>query len=268
MLIRIPKGWELPESAATPESLFRNRRRLIKAAAAGPILLGAPALLTACDDGDPAERAALEAGAKIPDPSAKLYPVDRNPKFTLDRPLTAEKLATTYTNYYEFGSSKNIHEKAQRLPIRPWTVTIAGQVEKEFEIGLPPGENLSRDALLRDGLRASIEKILLAASGQKLALKVTLKDGLVVPAPPLTEIEDVPEASAAVDEAAAAPSPAEPGAAEGVLTLRLSDCGCRRRAAVSRHRRPRKLRLRRPTSVVRLGVPGPAAAAKHRSPAR
>ena len=34
MLIRIPKGWEMPESAATPESLFRNRRRLIKAAKA------------------------------------------------------------------------------------------------------------------------------------------------------------------------------------------------------------------------------------------
>ncbi len=136
MLIRIPKGWELPESAATPEGLFRNRRRLIKAAAAGPILLGAPALLSACDGGDPAEKAALEAGAKVPDPSAKLYPVDRNPKFTVDRPLTAEKLATTYTNYYEFGSSKNIHEKAQLLPIRPWTVTIAGQVEKEFEIGI------------------------------------------------------------------------------------------------------------------------------------
>jgi methionine sulfoxide reductase catalytic subunit len=136
MLIRIPKGWELPESAATPESLFRDRRRLIKAAAAGPILLGMPALLAACDDGDPAAKAALEAGAKIPDPSAKLYPVDRNPKFTLDRPLTAERLATTYNNYYEFGSSKNIHERSQRLPIRPWTITIVGQVEKEFEIGM------------------------------------------------------------------------------------------------------------------------------------
>ena len=44
MLIRIKRGWELPESAATPEEVFRNRRRIIKAAAAGPSVLGAGGL--------------------------------------------------------------------------------------------------------------------------------------------------------------------------------------------------------------------------------
>ena len=31
------RGWELPESEATPEAVFRDRRRLIQAAAMGSI---------------------------------------------------------------------------------------------------------------------------------------------------------------------------------------------------------------------------------------
>jgi sulfoxide reductase catalytic subunit YedY len=129
MLIRIKRGWEIPESQATPESLFHDRRRLLKTAAAGSVLLGAGGLLAACDD-MPAE--AAESG----DPSAKLYPVARNPEYMVARAITDEQLATTYNNYYEFGSSKNIWQKAQALPIRPWTVTIDGMVEQPMEIDI------------------------------------------------------------------------------------------------------------------------------------
>jgi len=130
MLIRIPRGWELPERIATPESVFLDRRRLLKTAAAGTILMAAPAALVGCDS---EEDVAVKAE---PDPSAALYPVRRNETFTLDRAITAEKEVTTYTNYYEFGSSKNIHARAQKLPIRPWTVTIGGLVEKPMQIGI------------------------------------------------------------------------------------------------------------------------------------
>ena len=127
MLIKIKRGWELPENAATPEAIFRDRRRIIKAAAAGPILLaGAGAF-------GPLARA---AEGESSDPSADLYPVERNESFKLDRALTDEEIVTTYNNYYEFGSSKNIWRDAQELPIRPWTVQISGMVEKEFEIGI------------------------------------------------------------------------------------------------------------------------------------
>jgi sulfoxide reductase catalytic subunit YedY len=57
-------------------------------------------------------------------------------RYRLDRPITGEELATTYNNFYEFGSSKNIWREAQDLPIRPWTVAIGGQVEEPFEIGI------------------------------------------------------------------------------------------------------------------------------------
>ena len=128
MLIKRPRGWELAESAATSEALFHDRRRLIKAIAAGPILLGAAPMATAGMVGE-----ALAAAAPA-DPSAPLYPFMRNLRYRLDRPLSEEKLVTTYNNFYEFGSQKNIWRNAQKLPIRPWTVTLDGMVEKERTI--------------------------------------------------------------------------------------------------------------------------------------
>jgi methionine sulfoxide reductase catalytic subunit len=124
MLIRRRRGWELPESAATPEPFFHRRRQLIKSIAAGPILLAGSSALG---------RAALAAGADAgqTDPGAGLYPVPRNARYTLDRPLSDERLVTTYNNFYEFGSHKQIWQAAQSLPVRPWTVTLDGMVEKE-----------------------------------------------------------------------------------------------------------------------------------------
>ncbi len=128
MLIKVKHGWELPDAAATPEDVFRNRRRLMKAAAVGPVLLAAGSALGGCS----AEADADEED----DPSASLYPVERNPRYAVDRPLTPEDLVTSYNNFYEFGSSKDIANRAQRLPIRPWSVTIDGMVEKPFTIDI------------------------------------------------------------------------------------------------------------------------------------
>jgi sulfoxide reductase catalytic subunit YedY len=127
MLLRGPKGWALPEKAATSKSVFQDRRRLAKLIAAGPVLLAAAPLLAACDDA-PIIRET--------DSSAPLYPVERNPRYVIDRDLTTEALATNYNNYYEFGSSKNIAARAQRINLRPWVVKIDGMVEKPIEIGI------------------------------------------------------------------------------------------------------------------------------------
>ena len=127
MLIKRKRGWELPEAAATPERLFHDRRNLVKAIAAGPILLASGSVAGFVEE-------ALAAAAD--DPSAGLYPVKRNEKFVLDRPVTDEKHATTYNNFYEFGSHKNIWNAAQSLPLRPWTVTFDGMVEKPQTVGI------------------------------------------------------------------------------------------------------------------------------------
>ena len=127
MLIRRRRGWELHDSAATPEAVFRSRRALLKAAGMGSML--APALPLA-------NAAAALAADEPPDPSAGLYPVKRNPRYTLDRPVTDPKYSENYNNFYEFGSEKTIADDAQALKIRPWTVKIDGMVEKPVEIGI------------------------------------------------------------------------------------------------------------------------------------
>ena len=123
MLVRSKRGWELPESAATPEAAYLNRRQWLTAA-------GSAALIAAA-----APFSAL-AGSGAADPSAGLYPVKRNEAFKLDRPMTSEMVATTYNNFYEFGSQKQIHQAAQRLAIRPWTVTFDGLVEEKKTVGI------------------------------------------------------------------------------------------------------------------------------------
>jgi methionine sulfoxide reductase catalytic subunit len=121
MLIKRRRGWELPESAATPEDLFRQRRRLVKGLAAGPILLAGGASLLG------------PAAAQDSDPSADLYPAPRNERYRLDARiprLSDERLVTTYNNFYEFGSHKQISKAAQALQIRPWSVVLDGMVEQ------------------------------------------------------------------------------------------------------------------------------------------
>jgi sulfoxide reductase catalytic subunit YedY len=118
------RGWELPESCATPEHVFLNRRAFMSAAA------GAAAI------GFSPELAMAQRVADLPDPTADLYPAKRNEKYVLDRPLTDEKDNASYNNFYEFGSSKNIVKAAQALKIRPWIIKIDGMVEKPFEIGI------------------------------------------------------------------------------------------------------------------------------------
>ncbi len=125
MLTRSKPAWELPESAATPESVFLNRRELGKAMAAGTILAAGSPLLGFVGPAYAAD-----------DPSAGLYPAKRNDNYKLDRDITPEKIVTTYNNFYEFGSHKNIWQAAQKLPIRPWTVTFDGMVEKEKTVDI------------------------------------------------------------------------------------------------------------------------------------
>ena len=123
MLTRSRPTWELPESAATDEADFLNRRDLCKTIAAGSILAGSASLM-----GASSAFAATEN-----DPSAHLYPAKRNEAYTLDRDITPEKITTTYNNFYEFGSHKNIWKAAQKLKTRPWDVTIDGMGRKGDE---------------------------------------------------------------------------------------------------------------------------------------
>ncbi|MBV8391685.1 MAG: protein-methionine-sulfoxide reductase catalytic subunit MsrP [Alphaproteobacteria bacterium] len=115
MLIKRLHGWELPERLVTAESAWLGRRALLAGMGLGAAALAAPGLALA-DDAGP-------------------YPAKRNDKFGAPQPITDEKLATTYNNYYEFGTDKSIWRAAQKLEIKPWTIKVDGMVDKPFEIG-------------------------------------------------------------------------------------------------------------------------------------
>ncbi len=102
------RGWELPDRAATPEHLVLGRRTLL--AAAGLAGIGLPG-------------AAYAQGAP------------RNAKYDPGREVTPERDATTYNNFYEFGTDKSISRAAQRLPVAPWTIEIDGLVTTPKTIG-------------------------------------------------------------------------------------------------------------------------------------
>ena len=115
MPLRRTPGWTISGRDATPESVFFGRRAAL--AAAG--LAGAGSLL-------------LPRPARAQDAP----PAMRNPRYRAERAITPEREATTYNNYYEFGSHKTISASAQRLPLRPWTLKVEGMVERPGEYGL------------------------------------------------------------------------------------------------------------------------------------
>lgn len=123
MLIRIPRGWEIPERAATPEALVFGRRAALKTAAG------------------------LAAGTALPALAQEMPVAGRNPRYRVDRDITGEGEATTYNNYYEFGADKGIFRAARKLPQRPWTVRVDGLVDRPREFGI---EDLLRSMPLEE----------------------------------------------------------------------------------------------------------------------
>ena len=104
------KGWEIPASQVTPERIAMNRRALLGAGLGVGASILAPGF---------AEHAQAQGAG-----------VMRNAAFTAGRALTDEKEATTFNNYYEFGSSKNIWRAAQALPMQPWAIKLDGLIKE------------------------------------------------------------------------------------------------------------------------------------------
>ena len=110
MYLKKKKSWEISESLVTDESYFKNRRSFVNS-------LGKSALMFSL----------------YPSFSLASYQTTNNlkKKYFLPLPYTNEKLATTYTNFYEFGSSKNIWRRASKLNVDNWSIKIDGLVKKK-----------------------------------------------------------------------------------------------------------------------------------------
>lgn len=127
MLIkRNPNGIDLPfSSEITPREVFDSRRSFIRQLAVGSIAAGG-LLETASRDAFAAQSA-----------TAKKLVAARNAAYAITEKNTPYKDATTYNNYYEFGTDKSEPARnASDLKTRPWQIAISGEVNKPMTLDI------------------------------------------------------------------------------------------------------------------------------------
>jgi sulfoxide reductase catalytic subunit YedY len=126
MLIkRSPNGLDLPfSSEITPQHVYEERRAFIRKMALGAV--AGSALW---------EMANREAFAQAP--AAQKLAATLNPAFSALDNRTPFKDASTYNNFYEFGTDKSEPaENAHTLKTRPWTVSIEGEIKKPMTLDI------------------------------------------------------------------------------------------------------------------------------------
>src|SRR6187455_139478 len=105
-----------PTSEITPERVYRERRMLLR----GALAALPAALLPACGRTEAPAASAATPPAPGPD-----QPVAKRGAFSTDEPLTTWQDATSYNNFYEFGTGKDEPAVAARgFVTDPWTVTV------------------------------------------------------------------------------------------------------------------------------------------------
>lgn len=116
MLIRRPP--DIPSSEITPEDVYVNRRKFMQQAgqAAAAVAL-IPSALSAC------EQQGAEVAANVGEGAPSAAPPQDA--------VTPYEDATTYNNYYEFGTDKGDPAKnSGNFKPMPWTVQVAGNCAK------------------------------------------------------------------------------------------------------------------------------------------
>jgi sulfoxide reductase catalytic subunit YedY len=112
--------WDLKASVITDEKFFNSRRKILKNLVKGSVLYAGLSSIPQSAFGQP----------------SSYYPPKVNDFYKVSRSITEENFATTYTNFYEFGSSKNIWRRAAQLKTKPWTLTIDGLVKKPLTLDI------------------------------------------------------------------------------------------------------------------------------------
>ena len=120
------------ESEVTDEAVFLNRRDLLRlgtTAAIGSALAGCPAADEAIANSDGGKDAAILPKLSGVRPAAHAYRVDED--------ATRESDATSYNNFYEFGTDKKDPARnAHTLRTEPWSILVDGEVGKPGRVPL------------------------------------------------------------------------------------------------------------------------------------
>ena len=114
------KIWNIENQYITDEKIFNSRRKILKNLALGSLFYAGMSSIP----------------KDVLSQSNLYYPPKVNNLYKVNRPITKESDATTYTNFYEFGSSKNIWRRAAKMKTSPWTITIDGLVKKPLTIDI------------------------------------------------------------------------------------------------------------------------------------
>ncbi len=115
-MIKTKKRWEIGESEVTPEAIYQRRRDFIKTGAIGAAMFMGPwsSALASLEIGD--------------------Y---RKSVVSLDEELTSEEDATSYNNFYEFGTDKDDPKRnAKRFKTDDWKIEVGGECLKPGSFAL------------------------------------------------------------------------------------------------------------------------------------
>jgi len=119
--VSIRPPWMLRERDITPENIYRGRREFLRQLGLfGSGLALSPAAL-----------------AQVTPPTPSPQAAARNPLYSPQIPLTPERLATSYNNYYEFSTQKDrVQYLVGRFKVDPWSVAVGGLCEKPATFSL------------------------------------------------------------------------------------------------------------------------------------
>jgi len=113
-MIKIRNSWEIPESNVTPESIYLRRREFMKASG----MLGTALLLNPW----------MSAAASIPIGDYRRNVITPDGE---DEEITPEDDATSYNNFYEFGTGKGDPVKnSKKFTTDDWKITVSGECAK------------------------------------------------------------------------------------------------------------------------------------------
>jgi sulfoxide reductase catalytic subunit YedY len=127
MLIkRSQNGIDLPlPSEITPQAVYESRRKFIARMAVGAAV--------GSSLWEMANREAFAADA----PAAQKLAARLNPAYSVMEKQTPFKDASSYNNFYEFGTDKSEPAvNAHTLKTHPWTVSIEGEVKKPMTLDI------------------------------------------------------------------------------------------------------------------------------------
>jgi len=117
------------ENAVTDESIYKNRRSLLKKMG----FLGASSLISSPSIAGPFDWFSSEPEAS--DFKQRALSFKSSNAFNINDASTPESIATTYNNFYEFGTGKeDPAQYAQQLSVDPWKLQIDGLVENPLSL--------------------------------------------------------------------------------------------------------------------------------------